>query len=137
MKYLDFIAISFAVAISPGPSWAAVIDAASRGGQSLAGMTILGNALGILTHGVAVALGAAELAAQSPRGLFGLRAMGAAYLLWLAYRAAPLGATPTGAHPRVTKSKHRWPSARRPRAASRPQWVTRWTRWLEAGGPIS
>lgn len=83
----SFAGVSLAVAISPGPSWAYVLSATLNGGRRAGFAAIGGNATGILIHTAAASAGVAAVIAGSPLLFQTLRLAGAAYLLYLAFRA--------------------------------------------------
>jgi len=85
---LAFGALSLAVAVSPGPSWAYVLSATLGSGRRGGFVAIAGNAAGILLHTAAVAAGLAAVIAQSPVLFSTMRWLGAAYLVYLAARIA-------------------------------------------------
>ncbi|MDE1147695.1 MAG: LysE family translocator [Azospirillaceae bacterium] len=99
---LTFITASAVLAFVPGPDNLFVLTlSAARGWRTGVAVT-LGLCSGLVVHTTAVALGVAVIFQQSQMAFTVLKAVGAAYLLYLAYksfRAAPesLGAAKAGA----------------------------------------
>lgn len=96
---LGFAAASFAVAISPGPSWVYVLGQTIRNGRLAGFVAILGNALGILAHVIAAALGVSVVLHQSETLFTVLQWLGVLYMVYLAFKTlhegTALEATPT------------------------------------------
>ena len=80
-------AILFIGASSPGPSVALLIGIATEQGRSPALVATLGIALGSMTINVLTMLGIGYFLSQTAWAMSLLRALGAAYLLYLAYGA--------------------------------------------------
>lgn len=81
--WLLFIAVSILPAISPGPAVLLAISNALRYGAHATVYSALGNALGLLLLGFAVAFGLAALLAVSALAFTILKFAGAAYLAYL------------------------------------------------------
>ena len=96
---LLFFAASAALALAPGPDNLFVLTQSALHGR-LAGVFItLGLCSGLLVHTAAVALGVAAVFQSSALAFNGLKAVGAAYLLylaWQAFRAKPSGVAEEG-----------------------------------------
>ncbi len=126
-------AAGFAVAMSasPGPNNAMVAASAANFGMRRTVPHMLGVAIGFPAMLVLVALGAAELLRERPGVMLALRWVGAAWLLWLAWRIAT-------AVPSAPGTAGRGPAAR-PMGfveAALFQWVNP-KAWLIAAGAIA
>jgi len=104
--YLGFASVSLMIALSPGPSWAYTISTTLGHGRQAGMIGNLGNSTGILCHAIAVALGLAALLQYSSAAFHTIRFLGAAYLVYLAWRAFHGG--PTTALPTVTPLTTTW-----------------------------
>jgi threonine/homoserine/homoserine lactone efflux protein len=82
-----FLAVAAAVTLTPGPSFALLVQTAVVSGRRAALATLAGNGVGVLAWGALSAVGVSALVAASRLGYDLLRAAGAAYLLWLGVRA--------------------------------------------------
>ncbi|GGL36088.1 LysE family translocator [Phycicoccus endophyticus] len=78
-----FALASLAIVAVPGPSVLFTVGRALSAGRRVALLTVLGNAGGILTQIVAIAVGLGPLVASSAAVYSGLKAVGAGYLVWL------------------------------------------------------
>ena len=72
---------------SPGPNMLAVAGAALGAGRRAALWTVAGVATGMLVWAALVAFGLGAVLALYPALLSGMKLLGGAYLLWLAFRA--------------------------------------------------
>ena len=82
-----FGAVSLAIVVSPGASWAYVIESAARGGMKNGLRAVAGNGTGILIHATVAAAGLMTLLRWSSETvLLSLRWGGAAYLCYLSLR---------------------------------------------------
>lgn len=89
-----FAAASLALALAPGPDNIFVLAQSALHGR-LAGLFVtMGLCTGLLFHTTAVALGVATLFATSALAFNLLKILGAAYLLYLAWRAFQASGTP-------------------------------------------
>ena len=84
---LAFLAVAVVVTITPGPAAALVLRGALRGGQWTALATIAGNSVGVLSWGLAAALGVSALVAASEVAYAALRMVGAGVLVVLGAQA--------------------------------------------------
>lgn len=91
---IGFAAVSFAVAIAPGPSWVYVISSTLGRRRSAGFMAVAGNATGIACHALAAALGLPAVLRISATAFALARWVGALYLIWLAVRTVMQGAAP-------------------------------------------
>ncbi|HSR50939.1 MAG TPA: LysE family translocator [Acidobacteriota bacterium] len=85
--YLEFAAISFLMALSPGPSWAYTISATLGHGRRSGMIGNLGNSTGILFHALAATAGLSALLNYSVTAFSVLKLAGAAYLVYLGISA--------------------------------------------------
>jgi threonine/homoserine/homoserine lactone efflux protein len=85
---IGFASISFLLAISPGPSWAYVLSAATARESSVSSSAaaILGNAIGIMGHIVLACSGIALLLQYSSTLFLTVKLLGACYLIYLGIR---------------------------------------------------
>ena len=91
---LLFFAASAALALAPGPDNLFVLTQSALHGRRAGVFITLGLCSGLLVHTAAVALGVAAVFQSSALAFNGLKAVGAAYLLYLAwqtFRARPSG----------------------------------------------
>lgn len=100
---LQFLAMSLAVNLSPGPGMLYVLARSLVAGFRGALTAQLGLATGILIHVSVIAFGLSHLLVSSPHAFGAIRWAGAAYLAWLGVRliaragsAAPRRANTTG-----------------------------------------
>ena len=84
---LAFALASAVVVAIPGPSILFTIGRALSAGRREALLTVAGNALGILTQIVALAIGLGPVIAASATAYTVLKVVGAAYLVWLGIQA--------------------------------------------------
>ncbi|MGG5260741.1 LysE family translocator [Phycicoccus avicenniae] len=80
---LAFALASVVIVAIPGPSVLFTIGRALSAGRRAALLTVLGNAGGILTQIVAIAVGLGPVVASSAAVYTGLKLVGAGYLVWL------------------------------------------------------
>jgi threonine/homoserine/homoserine lactone efflux protein len=85
--FLAYLAAVLVVVVSPGPDNLLAISRGLSQGPAAAMFSSVGAGLGIMVHAVAAALGLALVLQTSPLAFALLKAAGAAYLLWLGYRA--------------------------------------------------
>ncbi len=83
---VGFVTASFAIAMSPGPSWIYVIDTTIRQGRSAGFIAVAGNGTGICCHTLAAAFGLSSLLAYSSSAFTIAKMVGAAYLTYLGVR---------------------------------------------------
>ena len=76
---------------SPGPNLLAVAGAALGQGRRPALLTVVGIATGMLVWAALVALGIGAVLAVFPSLMSGMKLLGGAYLLWLAFKAVRAG----------------------------------------------
>lgn len=84
---LAFVAASIVIVAIPGPSVLFTIGRALSGGRRAALLTVLGNALGVLAQVLALAVGLGSIIAASATLYTAVKAVGAAYLIWLGIQA--------------------------------------------------
>jgi threonine/homoserine/homoserine lactone efflux protein len=84
---LAFAAASVVIIAVPGPSVLFTIGRALSSGRREALLTVVGNALGILTQICALAVGLGPLIATSATAYTVLKVAGAGYLVWLGVQA--------------------------------------------------
>ena len=84
---LAFVAASVVIVAIPGPSVLFTIGRALSGGRRAALLTVLGNALGVLAQVLALAVGLGSIIAASATLYTAVKAVGAAYLIWLGIQA--------------------------------------------------
>lgn len=84
---LAFALASVVIVAIPGPSVVFTIGRALAAGRRAALLTVLGNAGGILTQIVAIAVGLGPVVASSAVAYTVLKVVGAAYLVWLGVQA--------------------------------------------------
>lgn len=94
-----FAAAAFALAITPGPDMLLVASRSVTEGRAVAFAALLGVQAGLVCHATAAALGLSALLRTVPAAYDAMRYAGAAYLLFLAFRA--LRAGHAGPAPRV------------------------------------
>jgi threonine/homoserine/homoserine lactone efflux protein len=84
---MAYMAAVLVVVVAPGPDNILAISRGLSQGWVAAALSSLGAGLGIMVHAVAAALGLALLLQTSPLAFGVVKGVGAAYLLWLGYRA--------------------------------------------------
>ena len=96
---LAFLLTALVLGFTPGPDNLFVLMQSATQGRRAGLAVVLGLCTGIVVHTAAVALGLAALLAASPLAFTLMKAVGAAYLLYLAWGAwhAPATALPGGA----------------------------------------
>ena len=92
---LAFFAASIVLAITPGPDMTLFVSRALSDGRAAGFACFAGAMTGIIVHTLMVALGLSALVVASPSAFFALKAVGAAYLLWLAIQALRKGSSLT------------------------------------------
>ena len=102
-----FVMASVALGFAPGPDNIFVLTQSAMNGRVAGLIVTLGLCSGLLVHTAAVALGVAAIFATSETAFTVLKMVGAAYLLYLAYRAFRAGATsiPANGPPKVPALK--------------------------------
>ncbi|MFC5771201.1 LysE family translocator [Thauera sinica] len=94
---VQFIVVSIALALVPGPDNLFVLLQSAIGGSRRGVAVTLGLCTGLVVHTAAVALGVAAIFQASATAFTALKILGAAYLLYLAYGAFRAGGgTPAG-----------------------------------------
>lgn len=88
---LTYTAACILVVLSPGPDNLLAISRGLSQGRLAAATSAVGSALGILAHTLAATFGLALLLQQSSTAFWVVKLVGAAYLLWLAWRAWTAG----------------------------------------------
>ncbi|MDJ0387548.1 LysE family translocator [Roseomonas sp. E05] len=95
-----FAAACLALAITPGPDMLLVASRSLSQGRAAGFATLAGIQVGIYGHALAAALGLSQLFVLVPLAYDAVRYAGAAYLLWLAWKAirapAPAASAPPG-----------------------------------------
>ncbi|MEQ1551540.1 LysE family translocator [Sphingorhabdus sp.] len=86
-NFLPFLLTAILIELTPGPNMAWIALTGASVGKRAALTATAGIALGLAVVGAAAAFGLAELAQASPYLFALLRYAGAAYLLWLAWKA--------------------------------------------------
>ncbi len=82
-----YLAAVLLVVIAPGPDNILAISRGLSQGRAAAMLSSIGAGLGILFHTVAAALGLTLVIQASPAAFWVVKLAGAAYLLWLGYKA--------------------------------------------------
>ncbi|GLQ53478.1 LysE family translocator [Devosia nitrariae] len=90
---------------SPGPNMFAVAEAALGQGRRTALMVVAGINTGMLVWATGVAIGLGALFEELPVLLTALKFLGAAYLIYLAYKGLKAAITPGGSTVRAAKSR--------------------------------
>lgn len=80
-----FIAVILLFLLPPGPDMAFMLAVGLEGGRRAALRAILGIGTGMAVYAVAVVVGVGRAAASHPVLLDGVKLLGAAYLVWLAF----------------------------------------------------
>lgn len=84
---LAYFAAVLLVVLAPGPDNILAIGRGLSQGRVAAALSSIGAGLGIMCHTVAATLGLALVLQTSPAAFWFVKALGAAYLLWLGYKA--------------------------------------------------
>ncbi len=84
---LPYLAAVLMVVIAPGADNILAITRGLSQGPAAAALSSVGAGLGIIVHTVAATLGLALVLQTSPMAFWLVKAAGAAYLLWLGYKA--------------------------------------------------
>ncbi len=82
-----YLAAVLVVVIAPGPDNILAMGRGLSQGRAAAALSSVGAGLGIMFHTVAATLGLALALQASPLAFWAVKAAGAAYLLWLGYKA--------------------------------------------------
>jgi threonine/homoserine/homoserine lactone efflux protein len=82
-----YLAAVLVVIAAPGPDNILAVSRGLSQGRLAAALSSIGAGLGIMFHTVAAALGLALVLQASPVAFWVVKAAGAAYLLWLGYKA--------------------------------------------------
>jgi len=82
-----YLAAVLLVIIAPGPDNILAISRGLSQGRAAATLSSIGAGLGIMFHTVAAALGLSLVIQSSPAAFWAVRLVGAAYLLWLGWKA--------------------------------------------------
>lgn len=88
---LPFAIAVFVVAITPGPDMTLFVGRALSQGRAAGLAAMFGTMCGIVVHTLLAVFGLSALLAASPQAFLALKIVGAAYLLWLAWRAIRKG----------------------------------------------
>ena len=83
--FLQFVIASVLIELTPGPNMAYLAIISASEGRKAGFATVFGIALGLLTIGIAAALGLSAIITNSEIAYQGLRFAGIAYLFWLAW----------------------------------------------------
>jgi threonine/homoserine/homoserine lactone efflux protein len=86
-QWVTFLAASFLLIQVPGPSLLFTLGRALTVGLRAALTSVLGNALGLLTQVLAVAVGVGAVVAASSTAYTVVKLVGAAYVVWLGVQA--------------------------------------------------
>lgn len=81
--FLQFVIASILIELTPGPNMTYLAIVSASEGRKAGFATVIGVALGLLTVGVAAALGLSAIIANNEIVYQGLRFSGIAYLFWL------------------------------------------------------
>jgi threonine/homoserine/homoserine lactone efflux protein len=84
---LAYFAAVLLIVIAPGPDNILAISRGLSQGRLAAALSSIGAGLGIMVHTIAATLGLALLLQTSPTAFWVVKAVGAAYLLWLGVKA--------------------------------------------------
>ena len=82
-----YLAAVVLVVIAPGPDNILAISRGLSQGRAAAALSSVGAGLGIMVHTLAATLGLALVLQTSPLAFWAVKAAGAAYLIWLGYKA--------------------------------------------------
>lgn len=88
-----FVMASIALGFAPGPDNIFVLTQSAMNGRAAGLIVTLGLCSGLIVHTAAVALGVAAIFATSETAFTMLKIVGAAYLLYLAYKSFRAGAS--------------------------------------------
>jgi threonine/homoserine/homoserine lactone efflux protein len=102
---LAFFTTSVILALSPGPDNLFVMAQSAQNGRTAGLFVTLGLATGLIGHTVAVAFGLAAIVHASAIAFTILKAMGAAYLLYLAWQALRAAASTVQQEPAQALSR--------------------------------
>jgi len=83
---IGFATASFAIAISPGPSWIYIISSTVEQGCTAGLIAVAGNATGIIWHVTMATLGLSVVLQYSAAAFIIIKWIGVAYLIYLAVR---------------------------------------------------
>ena len=83
---IGFATASFAIALSPGPSWIYIISSTVAQGRTAGLIAVAGNATGIIWHVAMATLGLSVVLQYSATAFIIIKWMGVAYLIYLAGR---------------------------------------------------
>lgn len=84
---LAYLAAVLVIVFAPGPDNILAISRGLSQGHTAAALSSIGAGLGIMLHTVAATLGLALVLQTSPVAFLAVKVVGAAYLLWLGYKA--------------------------------------------------
>jgi threonine/homoserine/homoserine lactone efflux protein len=84
---IAYLAAVLVVVIAPGPDNILAISRGLSQGKAAAALSSMGAGLGIMVHSLAATLGLALVLQTSPVAFWVVKAVGAAYLLWLGCKA--------------------------------------------------
>ena len=87
LEWLALAGLCFLGAASPGPSLAVVVEQTMKGGRPQGSITAIAHGVGVGVYALLAALGVAIIVQQTPWLFDGLRWLGAAFLLFLAYKS--------------------------------------------------
>ena len=87
LEWLTLAGLCFLGAASPGPSLAVVVEQTMKGGRQQGVITAIAHGVGVGVYALLAALGLAIVVQQTPWLFEGLRWLGAAFLLYLAYKS--------------------------------------------------
>jgi len=93
VSLIPFLIASIALTVSPGPDILYVMTQSISNGKKYGIATAAGLVSGILVHTSLIALGVSALLKQSEVIFMGIKILGAAYLLWIAYQVYRAPAT--------------------------------------------
>lgn len=82
-----YVAAVLLVVVSPGPDNILAVSRGLSQGPLAGALSSLGAGCGIMVHTIAATLGLALILQTSPLAFWAVKGVGAAYLLWLGYRA--------------------------------------------------
>lgn len=101
LEWLTLAGLCFLGAASPGPSLAVVVEQTMKGGRQQGVITAIAHGVGVGVYALLAALGLAVIVQQTPWMFEGLRWLGAAFLLFLAYKSftAPAEIGAAESHP--------------------------------------
>src|SRR3954469_5583130 len=86
-RTLAFALVSLVLIVIPGPSVLFVVGRALAHGRRVAIASVVGNALGVYVVAAMVALGLGAVVERSDAAFAAIKAVGAAYLVWLGINA--------------------------------------------------